>query len=317
MNELVVLFQIGRLSVTGYSLCLTLGALLGAALTVGLGCRRIGTDASLSLCLAVLPCALLGARLFYCLTNIQYIQVDLESSFFGFLFSPWEGGFTLYGALLGGMAGLWLYAFATHRSACDLLNLAAPGAALALMLARLGEYFTSQGLGKIVEVEALQRFPLAVPDLWGDWAMPVFLYEALAAGVIAVITWRLACRKGPAAEVFIILLGLTQILLESWRMDEFIRFGFVRFNQLASAILMAVVMALRLTRAAKAKGWFAWLTVRIALFLAGIGIIIAIEFALDKSSIDNRVLYVVMTATLAAMGVSLLVEGRGAQRTKG
>lgn len=314
MNELVVLFQIGPLSVTGYSLCLTLGALLGAALTVLLGRRRIGTDASLSLCLAVLPCALLGARLLYCLTNIQYIQIDLERGFFGFLFSPWEGGFTLYGAILGGMAGLWLYARATKRSAAGLLDIAAPGAAVALALARLGEYFTGQGLGKLVEAEALQFFPLAVQDMWEDWCMPVFLYEALAALMIAIVACWLLSRKKPAAEVFIVLLGVTQILFESWRMDEFIRFGFVRFNQIVSAVLMAAVLALRISRAEKKRGWQ---IVRVILFLACIGVVIAIEFALDKSSIDNRLLYVIMAATLAVMGVSVLAGPSGSGRVKG
>lgn len=310
MNELIKLFQVGPLSVTGYSLCLVLGTLLGAALTVGLGRRRIGIDASLSLCLAVLPGALLGARLLYCLTNIQYIQIDLESNFFRFLFSPWEGGFTLYGAILGGMAGLMLYAWATKRSAAALLNLTAPGAAVTLALARLGEYFTGQGLGKLVDVESLHFFPLAVKDMWEDWCMPVFVYEALAALVIATVTCWLLCRQKPAAEVFIVLLGVTQILFESWRMDEFIRFGFVRFNQIVSAILMAVVLGLRIARAVKQRGWSVWQIARIVLFLACAGVVVAIEFALDKSTIDNRLLYVIMAATLAIMGVSVLADRR-------
>ena len=317
MNELVVLFRIGPLSVTGYALCLTLGALLGAALTVLLGRRRIGVDASLSLCLAVLPCALLGARLFYCLTNIQYIQIDLERGFFGFLLSPWEGGFTLYGAILGGMAGLALYARGTKRSTAGLLNLAAPGAAVTLMLARLGEYFTGQGLGKLVESEPMQFFPLAVQDMWGDWCMPVFLYEAMAALVIALIACWLLGRDKPAAEVFIVLLGVTQILFESWRMDEFIRFGFVRFNQIVSAVLMAAVLTLRILRAVKGQRWSVWQTVRIILFAAAIGVVIAIEFALDKSTIDNRLLYVIMAATLAIMGFSVLGGPSGSGRVKG
>lgn len=314
MNELVVLFSIGSLPVTAYALCMAAGALLGVALTAGLCRRRIGLDASLSLCLTVIPCALLGARLFYCLTNMDYIRIDLEFGLLSFLFQPWQGGFTLYGAVLGGMAGVWLYARATKRPASALLDLAAPGAALALALCRLGEAFTGQGLGKLVETESLQFFPLAVPDLWGDWCMPVFFYEALAAAVIAAIACWLVKRDNHAAEVFIILLGLTQVLLESWRTDEFIRFGFVRFNQIVSAVLMAAVLALRIVRAVKARGWTAWQSVRIALYLAGIGVVIAIEFALDKSSIDNRLLYVVMTATLAVMGVSLLAEPASARK---
>ena len=314
MNELIILFSVGSLPVTAYALCLTAGALLGVLVTALLGRRRIGLDASLSLGLVIIPCAAVGARLLYILTNLQYIQIDLDYSLGAFLCQPWEGGYTLYGAVLGGLVGVCLYARFARKPLPLLIDLVAPGAALTLALARLGEFFTGQGLGKVVEAEGLHFFPLAAPDLWGDWCMPVFFYEALAAAVIAVIAWRLARRGGPAAEVAIVLLGLTQVILESWRMDEFIRFGFVRFNQIVSAVLMAGVLALRVARAVKARGWSAWQAVRVILFLAGIGVIIAIEFALDKSTIDNRLLYVVMAGTLAVMGVSLLA---GDRRTKG
>ena len=85
----------------------------------------------------------------------------------------------------------------------------------------------------------------------------------------------------------------------------------MRFNQIVSAVLLGIVLALRIIRAVKSRGWSAWQTVRIVLFLAGVGIVIAIEFALDKSTIDNRLLYVIMAATLACMGVSLLAGDRG------
>lgn len=316
MNELIVLFSVGSLPVTAYALCLTLGVLAGTLLTVLLGQRRIGLNGSLSLCLAVIPGALIGARLTYCLTNLTYIQIDLGYRFFEFLFQPWEGGFALYGAILGGIVAAWLYGKAAGLDPFLLMNHAAPGAALALALARLGEAFTGQGLGKVLDAEALHHFPLAVESLWSEWAMPVFFYEAAAACVIMVVTWRLLRGDGHPAEVFLALLGVTQILLESWRMDEFIRFGFVRFNQLASAVFMAAVMALRIVRAVRQRGWSRWQTARIVLFALGVGIIIAIEFALDKSSIDNRLLYVIMAATLCMMGVSLLAEPRGS-RMKG
>ena len=314
MNELIIPFSIGSLPVTAFALCLTLGALLGSAVTVARGPRRLGLDASLSLCLATIPCAVIGARLLYLLTNLQYIQIDLNYPLFAFLWRLWEGGYTLYGAVLGGMAGIWLCARLLHKPFAVLIDLASPGAALALAFARLGEFFTSQGLGKIVDAESLQFFPLAVPDTWGDWVMPVFFYEAVAAAIIAIVAWQLLRRGAPAAEVAIVLLGLTQVILESWRMDEFIRFGFVRFNQIVSAVLMAAVLALRIVRAVRARGWSAWQTIRIVLYFLGIGVIIAIEFALDKSTIDNRLLYVIMAGTLAVMGISLLA---GDRRVKG
>lgn len=310
MNETMVLVTLGPLTVTAYSLLLALGALAASLLTVLLGKQRMGAESALSLCLAVVPGAVIGARLVYCLTMIDSVMVD----FGGLAFIPklWEGGFTLYGAVLGGMLSAWAYARATHRAAAPLLDILAPGASLLLCVARAAEYFTSQGLGDYLEDEAMWRFPFAVEGAYGTWQMPVFLYEAVAAAVMLAVTLCVLRRgrAGRTAEVFVILLGLTQIILESWREDEFIRFGFVRFNQLAAAITVAAAVALSLARQIKARGWTLWQALRIALFLLGVAVVILIEFALDKSTIDNTILYAVMAATLVMMGAASLVEGK-------
>ncbi len=309
MNELVILATIGPFTITAYGLCIALGALLAALLTVALGRGRVGADRALSLCVSALLGALLGGRALYCLTMLETILVDLDASFLPQL---WQGGYTLYGAVLGGAAGAWLYARAAHRDARPLLDLLAPGAALTLTVARLAEYFTSQGLGDYIVDEAMMRFPFAVPSVYEDYQIPVFLYEALAAAVILLVTLRMLrrARPGRTAETFIILLGVTQVILESLREDEFIRFGFVRLNQLMAAFTMAAVLAARVKRCVKGRGWNDWQIARIVLFLASVGGVILLEFALDKSSIDNVILYAVMAGTLAVMAVSLLRDGR-------
>lgn len=309
MNELVILAAVGPFTITAYGLCIALGALLAALLTVALGRKRVGTDSALSLCASALLGALLGGRALYCLTMLETILVDLDASFLPQL---WQGGYTLYGAVLGGAAGAWLYARAVHRDARPLLDLLAPGAALTLTVARLAEYFTSQGLGDYIVDEAMMRFPFAVPSVYEDYQIPVFLYEALAAAVILLVTLRMlrGARPGRTAETFVILLGVTQVILESLREDEFIRFGFVRLNQLMAAFSMAAVLAARVKRCVQGRGWSDWQIARIVLFLLSVGGVILLEFALDKSSVDNVILYAVMAGTLAIMAVSLLRDGR-------
>lgn len=314
MHETSILFSLGNLSVTAYSLCLTGGALLAVLLTVLLGRKTPGVNASLSLCLVTLPMAVLGARLVYCLTMIESILVDFSDGL-GFIPRLWEGGFTLYGAVIFGALGVWVYARATHRKAGALMDQVAPGAALMILVERLAEYFTSQGLGDYVFDEGMQRFPFAVQSAYGDWQMPVFLYEALAALVILMVVACLRGAPGRRAETFVILLGLTQILLESWREDEYIRFGFVRFTQLAAVLTVAAVLGARILRRVRAGGWSAWQVGRIVLYLLGVGACIGVEFALDKSSIDNTLLYVVMSAFLVVMGVSVLHDGKKTANT--
>ena len=308
MNETTVLLTVGDLELTAYSLILTLGALLAIVLTAFLGRKKLGVSSTLSLCLAVIFGAVIGARVVYCATMIESILVDFGEGW-SFVFKLWEGGFTLYGAIWGGLIAAALYAHATHRKIGKVLDLLAPGSALVLCCARAAEYFTSQGLGDYIEDEAMQVFPFAVESCYGSWQMPVFFYEAVAAAVILVvvlISLGKSKEDGRTAQLFLVLMSLTQIILESWREDEFIRFGFVRWNQIAAALVLLAVLILRLKKTAHDKNRRVWSIVRTALFVLGAGMIILIEFALDKSSINNNLLYAVMAGTLVVMGVSLL-----------
>jgi len=304
MNETTILWSAGNFTLTAWSLILALGAAAAVVLTVVLGRKRIGVDTALSACIAAILGAVIGGRAVYCLTMLEFILYDLGGA--GFIPQIWQGGFTLWGAVLGGAVAIWIYAKATKRNVCALLNTLAPGAALVISAARLAEFFTSQGLGDYIEDEAMMRFPFAVESFYGDWQMPVFLYEGLAAAIILIVVLVIFLKGGRSAEVFAVLLALSQIILESWREDEFIRFGFVRFNQLVAAVLLAGVLALRMVREVKAHGWRKWHTARIVLYALGIGVVIAIEFALDKSTIDNGLLYALMAATLVTMGFALL-----------
>ena len=312
MNELVILGQLGPFTLTAYALCLLAGAAAAVALTAYLGRRNPGVNACLSMGMAAIAGAVIGGRLVYCLTQWEFILVDLGGA--AFMAQPWQGGYNMYGALLGGLAGVLIYARATKKPACALLDLAAPGAALAICAGRLGEAFTSQGLGAYVDSEALQRFPFAVENLWGDWQLPVFVYEAAAALVTMIVCLCLVRGgrrpAGRVAEVFLALISLCQIMLESLRADEFIRFGFVKFNMLAAAVALGAVIGLSVWRQVKRRGWKPWQILRLILFAATILVVILIEFALDKSPIDNRLLYAVMALMLTLMGVSVLREGK-------
>ena len=312
MNELVILGQIGPFTLTAYALCLLAGMAAAMLLTAILGRKKPGVNACLSMGMAAMAGAAIGGRLVYCLTMLEFILVDLGGA--AFMVQPWQGGYNMYGAVLGGMAGVLIYARATKRHAGALMDLAAPGAALAICAGRLGEAFTSQGLGAYVENEALQCFPFAVENSWGDWQLPVFAYEAAAALVVMIVCLCLLRdgkrRSGRVAEVFLALISLCQILLESLRADEFIRFGFVKFNMLAAAVALGGVIGLSVWRQVKRGGWKPWQILRLALFAATILVVILIEFALDKSPIDNRLLYAVMALMLTLMGVSVLRQGK-------
>ena len=157
---------------------------------------------------------------------------------------------------------------------------------LAVALGRFAECLTTEGIGDYVDNPFWQFFPFAVPDVYGDLRFPVFVWEGLTALVICAVAWRCLRRDG------------------------FLRFGFVRVNQLWCAVMLAAVTVVWLMRARPSRAVIAGSALGLA---AGIGALVALEFAFDKSPVDNRILYAVMAAVLAAMGAGLLTLRRRAR----
>jgi hypothetical protein len=108
-----------------------------------------------------------------------------------------------------------------------------------------------------------------------------------------------------------LLFGLTQILLESLRADDFLRFGFVRVNQLLGVGLALFAIAVWLSRAKPPRA----LTASVCLAaIALTGLMVWVEFALDKSSLSNILLYSVLCAALFALAaIGLALRNRAAK----
>ena len=273
------------LPVTAYALCLT-AALCAALALLAAQCRRLSLrpGTALTMALWMLPLGLAGARLFYCLARLSFfMEVGLGS-----MLKMWNGGYALWGALGGAVLGAVIAARQTHQRPALLLDaLAAPGA-LAIALCRLAEYFSGEGIGMYVEDERFCFFPLAVCNQYEEWYWAIFLLEALAALVILGVLLRRARPAGDTARLFLILYSASQVLLESMRRDNFLRWLFVRVSQLTATLVLAGLMLyalIHLVRAGRLHG--AALRGAIAswaVFLACTGVTIALEFAIDKSA---------------------------------
>lgn len=279
------IFTLLGLPVTAYALCLA-GALCAALALLYAQCRRLSLrpGTALTMALWMIPLGLVGARLFYCLARLSFfMEIGLEH-----MLRVWDGGYALWGALGGAVLGAVIAARQTHQSPARLLDaLAAPGA-LAIALCRLAEYFSGEGIGMYVEDERFCFFPLAVCNQYEEWYWAIFLLEALAALVILGVVLRRTRPAGDSARLFLILYSASQVLLESMRRDNFLRWLFVRVSQLGAALVMAGLMLYALIQlarhgslrgAALRRTLICW-----AVFLACTGIIIALEFAIDKSA---------------------------------
>lgn len=282
-----------------YILCLGISAAVGLGLFLlsargkGISWRTVLLFAGLAL-----PLGVVGAKLFYVLIRIAYV---LPMYGVGAFFRGNINEYAFSGAVTGVLTALALTGRITKTPGKRLGDaFAGPGLVL-VALSRFGEYFVDFGVGNYVENPAFMRFPFAVSNEYGEWFQAVFILEgvlALAAALfICLKTFPAPGDKGLAA---IVLWALPQVFCESLR-NECLRWGFVRAQQIYCVIVVARVLAhysVALWRKSK-KGRdvaIPWLAYSI-----GIGLCVAVEFALDKTTIPRAISYGVMVLALVLM----------------
>ena len=309
MTEQTILGTLGPLPVTAYGLILAAAAGAGL-LWMHFTARRIGLpqDTAVRFGLWAVPLGLIGGRGLFVMVRWSLVVKELG---WQQIFRLWDGGFALFGVISGCLLAAVLCARRMRVSVGDLLDAAAPGAALMLAISRFAEYFTLQGTGHPVENTAWQWFPAAMRNSYQDWVMPVFFWEGLAALGIAVVTVKALYnpkrKASDAALIWLLLLGATQVLLESLRTDDVLRWRLVKVSQLAA---MACVLAVAIrwgVQAVRAGASGTKVAVHGAVLLAGVCVCVGVEFALDKSPISNVVLYGIMALVLAML---VTVTGR-------
>ena len=243
---------------------------------------------------AVPLCVFFGRAAFW-LCSIEWIR-NSGLSFWDFPGSGYT--YMLYGAILGGFAAAFLAAKTCGESFGRVADAAAAPAALLIAAGRFGEYLINAGYGSgIVEwfdpnemwsmipwedPSPICRFPFAVQNYYGTWRFSINLWEGLAAVVFLIVLLAMKKRRtGGAASLLLLMYASCQILFESMRKDEVIIWGFVKANQLISALLVTGILVFCWIKQPKEQRTARPLCIGIGMLMAASGIIVLMEFALD------------------------------------
>lgn len=279
--------------VCGLAVCFLLYAL--RVRTDKLSFRAFG----LSLPLILVFC-IIFSKLVYALCFLDFSYVDeywFEITFLGL--SPSE--FSVIGGAAGACLAVVLAAKAVHASPAPLLDAFAPCGAVFLAFVRFSEMYQGRlGAGPLLEgTSILSRFPLAIQNDYGEWFLSVFLMEAAAALAVAVVFWSVPLRHaGLRAELTAVYLALPQIFFESLR-SICMRWGFVRCEQVFCGVILLVLVV---SNGARTKGGMKRFLPALGIICA-IGVIVFVEFALDKFNIPHLVSYGLMILSLVAMAL--------------
>ncbi len=241
-----VAFSIFGIEVYWYGLLISLGMVLCVVLGMLHSKKnKFSSDLVFDVILVSIPCAIVGARLYYVLSEWEMYSGDLIK-----IFDTRSGGLAVYGGILGAFIGTLIMCKIRKIPFSAVVDFCVVYIPLGQAIGRWGNFFNQECFGttttlpwgmKSSEVESYLR--LYFPDLDSTMAVhPTFFYEFLATITIFFILLYVRKYSKHAFEsmaVYMILYGVARFFIEGLRTDSlYIGDTGIRTSQLFSAVLV-------------------------------------------------------------------------------
>ncbi len=251
-------FYIGNFPIAFYGVIMACAMLIGVLLATRLAKKKdVKSDDILLLALICLPCAIVGARLYYCFFfehNYSFLE----------LFNLKEGGLAIYGGVIGGIIGVLIFCLIKRdfKILVKILDICAPCLILGQAIGRWGNFFNQEAYGNLVTNPSLQFFPYAVfIEDRNAWFQATFFYESLwnlIGTIILLLTFYKTSLNGTTSAMYLIWYGTGRVVIEGLRSDSlYIAHTSIRVSQLLSAILIlvgVVILVYNIIRKVKHNG---------------------------------------------------------------
>ncbi len=226
-----------------YGIIIVLGAIAGAALASVQAKRKgIDPDHVWNALLFVLLFGVIGARLYHVLSDVAlgdplgYFSRDFWTNLLN-IFNPRSGGLGIFGAVAGGILGLWVYCRFAKVTFWGMVDAAIPGLTLGQAIGRWGNFFNQELYGYPTDlpwgipIQAAHRLPqfTSLPET--ARFHPTFLYESLGllvvTGLLLYIArrWDKQLKPGDMLLLYGIAYPLVRFFTEMQRPDAWLLAG--------------------------------------------------------------------------------------------
>ena len=246
----------------------------GILLAVILACREekrqgLPKDTVIDLALWILPCGVIGARIYYVVFSWDQFRNDLWS-----VFRIWEGGIAIYGGIIGGLAALLFFCRRRSLSPLVLCDIIVPGLALAQGIGRWGNWFNIEAYGITVTNES--------PADGYAWHLAAFFYESVwdicVFLLLILLRKKSLHEKGDVFCFYLFLYAAGRLVIEETRIDSLYLSPSVRISQLIS-VLLCLCILIRYILRARGNGSMCSPTNIILIPLASAGILFSLTYA--------------------------------------
>ncbi len=245
-------FSLFGLNIAWYAICIMIGIILAVIAGVREG-KKLGipSDDVYWGVIIIVPIAIIGARLWYILFNL-----DQSWSFKRIIgLDGGLAGLAIQGGLIAALIAIIIYCKKKEMSLYKVLDIVAPGFFIGQICGRFGNFCNHELYGPIVENPAfLKAIPILGENMFinGAYRHPAFLYEAglnlIGLAIMLVLRRKLKkLESGDLMGCYLIWYGIVRIITETIRshsgVDEILHIGPVPVSILISCIFIVCGIA--------------------------------------------------------------------------
>ncbi|MFH1255307.1 MAG: prolipoprotein diacylglyceryl transferase [bacterium] len=238
-----ILFSIGPINIHWYGFFIALGFLSALRAAIYLAKpHNIKKETIIDLSIWLIIFGIIGARIYDVFLEWRYFS----SNFFD-IFKIWQGGLAIHGAIIGGMAAVFMFGKKYKENFWRLTAIIASVLPLGQAIGRWGNYFNQELFGYPtnlpwgIPITAANR-PLQYIN--SEYFHPAFLYESLGNLIIFIILFSahayfMKKYKNPEffkfqISAYLLLYSFLRFGIEFIRVDATPEIFGLRFPQLAS-----------------------------------------------------------------------------------
>ena len=225
------------------------GVIIGLGFILGMVyCARrspefgLKSDDVYDLMIWLIPCSIIGARLYYVLFELDYYIQNPAA-----IFSLRQGGLAIYGGIIAGALVVYLVCRRKKVPVLAFLDLVVFGLLIGQIIGRWGNFMNREAFG--AETDVFCRMGLIAPDGSSIFVHPTFLYESLwNLGILIFLIFFTKKGKrrydGQCLLLYLLMYGLGRAWIEGLRTDSlYIGSSNIRVSQALSIALVVIALA--------------------------------------------------------------------------
>lgn len=221
-----VAFEIFGISVRWYGILIGFGMLLGAIIAMKEAKRQgFEEETLLDILIIALPSAIIGARLYYVVFNLDLYDTIWEA------INIRSGGLAIHGGVIAAILSFYVFSRIKHLDFWKWVDIGAPSIILGQAIGRWGNFINQEAHGGETDL------PWGIM-VDGVKVHPTFLYESLGNFVIFFFLMSMRKKKkfdGQLFAYYMIGYSIIRFFIEGLRTDS-LYLGPIRVAQLVSLI---------------------------------------------------------------------------------